>query len=107
MLDLPPVIAAYFETPHDADVEQLARLFAADAHVHDEHNDYRGLDAIRAWRVDTHAKTPFTVRPVSLREQDGKHVVAAEVSGAFPGSPVMLDHSFTLADGRIAALDIR
>lgn len=107
MVDLPPVIAAYFETPHDADVGQLTRLFAADARVHDEHNDYRGLDAVRAWRVDTHTKTPFTVRPVSVQERGGKHVVAAEVSGAFPGSPVMLDHSFTLADGRIAALEIR
>lgn len=107
MLDLPPEIAAYFSAPHDADTAQLASVFATDAHVHDESNDYRGLDAIRAWRIDTHAKTPFTVRPVSVQERGGKHVVAAEVSGAFPGSPVMLDHSFTLADGRIAALDIR
>jgi hypothetical protein len=66
-----------------------------------------GLDAIRAWRVETYAKTPFTIRLLDLHDRDGALVVPVEVSGAFPNSPVVLDHTFTLIDGRISSLDIR
>lgn len=106
MPSLPPVIAAYFEVAPNADVAALNAVFAPDAHVHDEKNDYHGLDAIRNWRVSTFAATPFVVRPVDLTETDGAFVVRAEVSGAFPGSPVLLDHRFTLHEGRIASLNI-
>jgi len=106
MPDLPPAIAAYFETDHDADVMALQAFFTADAHVHDEHHDYRGIDAIRDWRRDSYAKTPFTALPLDLLDSDGTLVVPAEVSGAFPNSPLTLDHRFTLVDGRIAALEI-
>lgn len=107
MPKLPPVIAAYFQTEPGADIAALGDIFAVDAHVHDEKNDYHGLEAIRDWRVTTFAATPFVVSPIDLSEKDEAVVVRAEVSGAFPGSPVLLDHSFTLRDGRISALDIR
>jgi len=107
MLNLPSVIAAYFQVAPDAEITALAEVFAPDAHVHDENNDFHGIAAIREWRVKTYAATPFVVRPVDLVEQDGTFIVRAEVSGAFPGSPVLLNHKFTLRDGRIASLDIR
>jgi hypothetical protein len=107
MPDFPPAIAAYFSASPDADIATLQEIFAPGAHVHDESHDYHGVDAIRAWRVDTYAKTPFTAHPLEMADRDGTIVVAVEVAGAFPGSPVMLAHSFTLADGRIASLDIR
>ena len=34
-------------------------------------------------------------------------VVHAEVSGSFPGSPVMLGHYFRLRDGKIEELEIK
>lgn len=107
MTELPPAIAAYFGSTHDADVDTLSTFFATDAHVHDERHDHVGLDAIRVWRIETHAKTPFTARPLDLIDRDGTFIVSVEVSGAFPNSPVILDHTFTLVEGRIASLDIR
>lgn len=106
MPDLPAAIAAYFEAPIDADSDALGRIFTPDAHVRDEQHDHRGLAEIRCWRIETHAKTQFATRPQSIRIEDGRCIVSAEVSGAFPNSPVTLDHAFTLADDRIADLEI-
>ncbi|TRW14755.1 nuclear transport factor 2 family protein [Glacieibacterium frigidum] len=106
MPEIPPVIAAYFGTPPDAGADMLRAIFTDDAHVRDEAHDHVGIDAIRAWRVETYARTPFTVRPLEQRTAGHAVVVRAEVSGTFPGSPVMLDHRFELTGGRIASLDI-
>lgn len=107
MLDLPPAIAAYFTLAPDADTTALGAIFAADARVHDEARDHAGLEEIRAWRIDAHTKTPFVARPLAVQERGGTLVVSVEVSGSFPNSPLMLDHTFAMADGRIASLDIR
>ena len=107
MPELPPALAAYFSAAHDADTAALEKIFTADAHVHDESHDHDGIEAIRAWRIDTYAKTAFTTRPLELVEGDGRRVVSVEVTGSVPGSPVTLTHTFTLVDGCIASLDIR
>ncbi|MGA0597517.1 nuclear transport factor 2 family protein [Enterovirga sp. CN4-39] len=106
MPDLPGPVAAYFASDTAADVETLAAIFATDAIVEDEAKTHRGLAAIRAWRVDTMTRTPFTARPLRAEERDGRVVVPTEVSGSFPGSPLTLEHRFTLRDGRISALEI-
>lgn len=103
---LPPAIADFFATENGKDPASLTACFSPDAVVHDESNEYRGSDAIAAWRLDTQAKTPFTSRPLNLRDDDDTFLVSAEVSGSFPNSPIILEHRFRLVDGCIAALDI-
>ena len=107
MPELPPAIAAYFNAAPDADAVALGKVFTTDAHVHDEGHDYDGIHAIRVWRIDTAAKTPFTARPLEFDDHDGRLVVSVGVTGTFPGSPITLAHTFTPVDGRIASLDIR
>ena len=106
MLSLPELIADYFCLPADASANELGRVLAEDAIVRDEHRAHQGLEAIRAWRIDTMARTPFELRPLGVEHRDGAVVVTAEVSGASPGSPVRLDHRFELNQGRISALEI-
>ena len=104
--DLPPALAAWFALGEQADEAALAACFTPDAVVRDEGREHRGIAAIADWRRETKAQTQFTARPLALHERDGRLIVPAEVSGNFPNSPVTLDHAFTLADGRIAALEI-
>ena len=99
-------IADFFATENGKDTVSLTACFSPDAVVHDESNEYRGTDAITAWRIDTQAKTPFTSRPLDPRDDDGTFLVSAEVSGSFPNSPIILERHFRLVDGCIAALDI-
>ena len=102
-LRLPPAIATYFTA---GDSAALTAAFSANAVVQDEGQEMRGHDAILAWRRETTAKYQPRFVPLTATEQDGKTVVTAEVSGTFPSSPAKLDFTFTLHDGKIAALEI-
>ncbi|GGD34274.1 nuclear transport factor 2 family protein [Aureimonas glaciei] len=106
MLNAPEALALYFDLAADATMAELSTVFTDDAVVCDEARHHRGLLAIRDWRVETMARTPFTARPLSVERQGGVLEVPARVTGSFPGSPVTLTHRFTLRDGRIAALEI-
>lgn len=103
---LPEPIATFFALPSDADAARLGHVFTDDAVVRDESHEHRGIPAIRAWRIDAMARTPFTARPLSVEQRGDDTIVPTEVTGAFPGSPVVLSHRFTLRDDRIAALEI-
>lgn len=106
MLALPRPIADYFALPTNASTADLGRLLDKDVVVRDEHQTYRGLATVRDWRIDTMARTPFQTRPIHVEDRDDAIVVTAQVSGTFVGSPVMLDHRFSLREGRIATLEI-
>lgn len=106
MPHLPNPVATYFGLSPDADRAALVTVFAEDAVVHDEAREHRGIQAIRDWRVDTMARTPFTARPLSVEERGNTVIVPTEVTGDFPGSPLTLNHRFTLRDDRITALEI-
>jgi ketosteroid isomerase-like protein len=106
MPSLPDPIAAYFAAERAGDVDALARCFAPDASVRDERETRTGHAAIAAWMQAARAKYAQRSEPMSLRVEGDRHVVAARVSGTFPGSPLMIDHAFELTDGAIRALEI-
>ncbi len=107
MQDLPPAIAGYFAAQAKDDPQALAECFVPEAVVHDEKREHRGTAAIAAWHIEVMRQTRFTARPLSFEARDGHCIVSVEVSGSFTGSPVTLEHDFTLRDERIAALEIR
>ena len=51
-------------------------------------------------------RTPFVARPLSVAESDGIVTVTCDVAGAFPGSPIRLDHRCRLRNRRIVELEI-
>jgi hypothetical protein len=53
------------------------------------------------------AKCRPTVDVIDIAETDDKTIVTGRVSGDFPGSPVELRYTFTLAGDKIARLEIR
>jgi hypothetical protein len=61
-LSLPRPVAIYLAAVKAKDADMLALCFADDARVHDENSDYRGLDAIRAWKQETDA-SKYRYRP--------------------------------------------
>jgi ketosteroid isomerase-like protein len=105
-VDLSAPIAAYFETRNAFDVEAILAPFHDDAIVIDEDQEYRGRAAIRAWVEETTRKYHAKVEPKAAQGTNGEFVVSALVSGDFPGSPILLDHAFTLSGQKIARLEI-
>jgi hypothetical protein len=55
----------------------------------------------------TKKKYGHTITPLELAERGGQSVLKARLSGNFPGSPITVNFSFVLADGRIRSLEIR
>ena len=47
-----------------------------------------------------------SIVPLEVTHRDGKTVLKAELTGNFPGSPVILRFSFLLERGRIVSLEI-
>jgi hypothetical protein len=103
-MELPAAVGAHFEADQHKDEAALAAAFAKNATVGDEDAEHRGSVAIRdRWRT---AKYRHSAQPLEATQADGRTVVRARVTGEFPGSPATLTLRFTLADDRIARLQI-
>jgi ketosteroid isomerase-like protein len=100
-------VSAFFEAERTQDLEALARCFSDHAVVHDEGRTLEGHDAIKRWMKEANAKYQHTVEPLAVSHRDGTTVVIARVAGAFPNSPLELEHVFAIGDGRIVSLVIR
>lgn len=101
---LPDPIAAYFAA--EANPEALAHCFTAQAVMKDDGHTYTGINAIKAFVTEASAKYSATCVPFAIEREGGVHLVRANVTGNFPGSPIVLSYRFRLERGLIASLEI-
>jgi hypothetical protein len=93
---MPPALATYFSAEDSASLDVLEHCFARDAVVRDEGQVVRGLDAIKAWKLDAQAKYRYHVEPISASCEGATTTVIVRLTGSFPGSPIELTYSFGL-----------
>ncbi len=105
-MNLPNCIAAYFEADSRGDAEALMATLAPEAVVEDEHQRHEGREAIRNWWIEAKRKTPHVNAPTDATTTGDVTQVRTRVSGDFPGSPVTLLFTFTVANNAIAHLEI-
>ena len=105
-IELPATVAAYFAADKGRNAEAVSRCFTSDAVVKDEGNTHVGRDAIRRGMALSSAKYTYVAEPFSVAAEGGRTVVAAHLSGNFPGSPLDLRYAFVLEGGEIAELEI-
>ena len=106
-LAVPKPVAAYFAAEAEKDADAISRCFTENGVVRDEGIDYRGRDAIRRWKAAANTKYNYVLVPLGVRAEQNKVTVRARLTGDFPGSPIELDHIFTLSNNEIASLEIR
>jgi hypothetical protein len=106
-LAVPKPVAAYFAAEAEKDADAISRCFTEGGIVRDEELDYRGREAIRQWEAAADAKYNYILAPLGVRAKENKVTVRARFTGDFPGSPIDLDHIFTLSNNKIASLEIR
>ena len=106
-LAVPEPVAAYLAAEAAKDADAISCCFAQDSAVRDEGREYRGRDAIRQWKTTADAKYNYFLVPLGVRAQGNMVTVRARITGDFPGSPVELDHIFTLSNDEITSLEIR
>ena len=103
---LPPPLQRYFDANAALDLDAMAAPFAETAIVQDESRVHEGKDAIRAWIQQASIAASAIAAPKAILSDAQTHEVTAEVSGAFPGSPIMLTFGFVLDGPRIVKLEI-
>jgi alkyl hydroperoxide reductase subunit AhpF len=109
-LSLPGPVANYMRAVNTGAPDEFATSFADDAVVVDVNRELRGLDAIADWaRTDIFgAHVHFDV--LNVTERQGRTIVTLKVDGTFDRTglpdPLVMDHEFTLAEGKIAELRI-
>ncbi len=107
MSSLPAAIQTFFHINDGSNDAALSQCLAEDAVVHDEKRDYHGIAQIREWMREAQEKYQAEVEPLRAVHDNGKTIVTTRVAGNFPGSPIELDHTFTLdRHGLIASLTI-
>ncbi|WP_448664682.1 nuclear transport factor 2 family protein [Sphingomonas sp. CJ20] len=104
---LPAPLQSYFNANAKQDLEAMVAPFAAAALVRDESQTHEGRDAIRAWIRQSTIAVSAIATPQAIRSHGATHEVTAEVSGAFPGSPVTLTFRFVLDGESITDLEIK
>ena len=105
-LTLPKPVTNYLAAVEAKNTDMLALCFVDEALVHDEGRDYRGLDAIRSWEQETQTKYKYVMKPLDASVSGNTVKLRARLTGDFPGSPVDLDYTFTLANDKITSLEI-
>ena len=103
--NLPSPVATYLAAEKAKDTETLAQCFREDAVVRDEGCEHRGVAAIKAWHREANAKFRYVVEPLGASVSGPTVVVAARVSGDFPGSPIEPRFTFAVSGERIASLE--
>lgn len=105
----PQVLSNYFAAVNERRLDDAAACLAPAARVHDESHDHVGPEAVRAWISNTtHKYQPQAeVTHVEAAADAGSFIAKATVSGTFPGSPVQLAYTFSVAEGKITRLSIQ
>jgi len=105
-IELPPLIAAYFEADKNGDAGRVAECFAVDAVVKDGGHTYNGRNAIADWKAVSDKKFTYSCTPIKIDHHDDKDIVTGHLVGDFPGSPVDLRFIFKLEGDKITDLEI-
>lgn len=105
-MDLPKVIADLVKAQHDFNSAAYANCFSETAVVFDEGQTYTGRNEIAQWIANASEKYSIVMKPMSYQEKETESVLTAEISGTFPGSPIVLQYHFGIIDGLITSLNI-
>jgi len=108
---LPEPIETYIRGVNAGDPDVFESAFANDAVVKDVGPAIRGLAAIRAWARREIFSVNVLLRVMDVADRDGETIVTVKVDGTFDRtglpSPLIMQHCFTLADGKIATMTCR
>ncbi|WP_294347293.1 nuclear transport factor 2 family protein [Sphingobacterium sp.] len=103
-MNLPKVIAELVKNQNNFDSAAYARCFTETAVVFDEGKTHNGKAEIEQWIDKSNKEYKATMEPLDYDEKE--NMLSAEISGSFPGSPVILKFHFQLSNGLIQSLKI-
>ena len=103
-MNLPRVVEELVKTQNSFDSLAYANCFTETAVVFDEGKTHNGRKEIEQWIDKANKDYQATMQP--LEYSTTEEILKVEVSGIFPGSPIVLSYHLKLADGLIDSLKI-
>ncbi|TCC82680.1 nuclear transport factor 2 family protein [Pedobacter hiemivivus] len=103
-MNLPEVIKNLVKAQDESDASAYAGCFSQTATVVDEGNTYQGSTAIQDWIDKANKQYQTVMKPLAYAETE--KILQAEVSGNFPGSPIVLRYHFSFENNLIKTLKI-
>ena len=105
-MNLPKVIEDLVIAQNNFDSVAYANCFSETAVVFDEGKTHNGRKEIEHWIDDASKRYKTVMRPVSFEEKENESLLKAEVSGDFPGSPIVMTYHLQIAGELIQSLKI-
>lgn len=105
-MKLPNVVQDLIKAQNNFDSVAYANLFSETSVVHDEGKTHNGRKEVEQWIAGANEKYKSIMEPVEYTQKGNKGVLTANVSGTFPGSPVVLKFNFEINDGIIQSLNV-
>ncbi|WP_293304925.1 nuclear transport factor 2 family protein [Pedobacter sp. UBA5917] len=105
-MELPEVVARFIETQNNLDSKSYVECFTDAAIVHDEGKMHNGKEEIRQWIEHANSEYQSSMKPLNYEESGANGVLTSEVSGTFPGSPIVLQFHLGLKDDLIDSLKV-
>jgi len=105
-MELPNVIARFVDTQNTYNSKAYTACFTDSATVHDEGKTYTGKAEIRKWIEEANENYKSVMNTLQYEEVGANGTLTAEVSGTFPGSPIVLQFHLGLKDHLIDSLKV-
>lgn len=105
-MELPKLVARFVETQNKQDSEAYVECFTDSAIVHDEGKTNNGKTEIRQWIEHANGQYQSSMIPLKYEQSGPNGVLTAEVSGTFPGSPIVLEFHLGLKGDLIDTLKV-
>ncbi|RYF20995.1 MAG: nuclear transport factor 2 family protein [Flavobacteriales bacterium] len=103
-MNLPKVITDLVKAQDNFDSIAYADCFTENAIVFDEGKTHKGKKEIKDWIEKANNEYQATMKPLEYSETE--QTLKAEVSGTFPGSPLVLTYRYEFKDEFIQTLEI-
>lgn len=103
-MNLPIIISELVKAQNNFDNRAFANCFTETAVVYDEGKTHHGRIEIENWIAK--ANTEFKTQMNLLEYNERENILSAEISGTFPGSPVVLNYHLKIFDGLIQSMKI-
>lgn len=105
-MNLPKIVSNLIKAQNDFDSTAYADCFSETAVVFDEGKTHTGRKEIEHWIDDANKRYKAVMNPVGFEEKENESLLKAEVSGDFPGSPIVMTYHLQIADELIKSLKI-
>lgn len=103
-MHLPEVITELIKTQNNFDSTAYANCFTETAVVFDEGKTHNGRTEIKNWIDKANKEYQAVMNPIEYSETE--YTLKTEVSGTFPGSPIIMTYHYEFKDGLIQSLKI-